>query len=102
MAGYPLRKYEIEGPDVDKLDVHETAKYFGLSARTWREMIEQGRVPRPLGVGNNEYYLGPDIAVIRLMLGRWSPAEPCSAAVPKRQEKRKKDEEQSPEEAQEQ
>lgn len=78
------RSWKLDGPDEDILTLEQVARSFGYEVKNLQRLIREGRFPPPRGLAPNSYYTGLDVAVIRIMLGRWQPA-----AAPSNQHQKK-------------
>lgn len=68
-------------PDLDRYSLNQAAELLGYQdAESVRELVREGRLPRPRGIGAAQYYSGLDVAIILEMFGRWMPLERSSRA----------------------
>lgn len=69
-----LRKWDLDGPDVEKLDVADVCKYLGnIKRQTLSRMIREGKFPRGRRIGGRLVWTGRDIAAYELLADRWFP-----------------------------
>ena len=73
------RKCDLETPgpgDREKWSLSQVAELLNYQdAESIRDLIREGRLPRPRGIGASQYYTPLDVAIIFEMFGRWLPAE---------------------------
>lgn len=96
------KKCEMEAPgpeDRDKWSLTQVAELLGYQessgAATIRRLVLEGRLPRPRGFGEAQFYSPLDVAIILEMAGRWGPQEQArtSENAQKRARTRENDEE---------